>query len=96
MSKLLKPTSNTERNKILQNINCFVSIHDITCCCEEPLKCIVKQIYKQEPNLKFNKQDLQQWFTTTETGEGHGGDVDDIAGEEIDALFAGIEEDTAG
>ncbi len=96
MSKFLKPTNNTERNKILQNINCFVSIHDITCCCEQPLKCIIKQIHQQEPNLKFEKQELQSWFTTTETGENRGGEEEDIAGEELDALFAGIEEDTAG
>lgn len=88
MSKLLNPTKLTEKQQILQNVNLFVSIHDISCKCNNPLKCIILQIYNQEKGLKFNKEEIQQWLTTTEDGETTTGKDDDILGEDLDALFA--------
>lgn len=97
MSKLLQPTKFTEKQQILQNVNTFVAIHDLSCKCEHPLKCIILQIYKQEPTLQFKQQDLQKWLTTTATTEDHGGkDEEDITGEELDALFANIEDADTG
>lgn len=97
MSKLLQPTKQTEKSQIRQNINIFVGIHDISCKCDHPLKCIIKQIYHQEPNIQFDKKELQKWFTTNETTVAHGGEEEDITGEELDALFENIEkEDNAG
>lgn len=94
MSKLLKEPKNTEKRKILQNINLFVGIHDITCLCNEPLKCIIKQIYNQEPTLQLNKEDFPQWFTTGETTVARTGE-EDIDGDELDALFENLEDEDA-
>lgn len=88
MSKLLNPTKLTEKQQILQNVNLFVSIHDLSCKCNNPLKCIILQIYTQEKGIQFNPQEIQQWLTTTEDGETTTGKDDDILGEDLDALFA--------
>lgn len=94
MSKLLKPTYNNEKKQILANINTYVAIHDISCKCENPLKCIVLQIYYQEKGLKFSTSEIQQWLTTTEEKDtGKEDDHFDIDGDDLDALF-GAEEDT--
>lgn len=93
MSKLLQNPNYTEKQQINQNINAFVGLHDLTCNCDNPLKCIVLQIYNREKTLKFNTQEIQQWLTTTED---HGavttGEKEEIDGEDLEALFA--EEDT--
>lgn len=97
MSKLFNPTKFSEKRTQLQNVNAFVAIHDLTCSCEKPLKCIIQQIYNQEPTLQFQTKELQKWLITTETSGAHGGDDENaFTGEEIDALFANIEEDTEG
>ncbi len=88
MSKLLNPAKLTEKQQILQNVNLFVSIHDISCKCNNPLKCVILQIYTQEKGLKFKPEELQQWLTTTDVGEITTGKDDDILGEDLDALFA--------
>lgn len=97
MSKLLHPTKFNEKRQILQNVNAFVAIHDLTCNCEKPLKCIIKQIYNQEPTLQFKPEELQKWFTSTETTVVPGGkDAEDFTGEDLDALFADIDADDTG
>lgn len=98
MSKLLQNPKFNEKRQILQNVNAWVAIHDLSCCCEHPLNCIIKQIYHQEPTLNINKEDFPKWFTTTETTDVHGGkDEEDYTGEDLDALFATIEgEDAKG
>lgn len=97
MSKLFNPSKLSEKRTILQNVNAFVAIHDLTCQCEQPLKCIIQQIYLQEPTLQFQPTELQKWLTTTGTSGDHGGkDASDFTGEELDALFANTEEDTEG
>lgn len=96
MSKLLKPTKLTEKQQILQNVNLFVGIHDLSCTCNQPLKCIVKQIYKQEPTLQFDQKELQQWLTTTAVTATPGGDAETIDGDDLDALFANLDEDATG
>lgn len=95
MSKLLKPTSKSERNIILQNVNAWVAIHDITCNCDSPLKCIILQIYRQEPTLSFKPKELQKWLTTTDLTAKDGGEEEDIDGKELDALFASLEKEDA-
>lgn len=97
MSKILHPTKYNEKRQILQNVNAFVAIHDLSCNCEKPLKCIIKQIYNQEPTLQFKPEELQKWLTTTEISEDHGGkDAADFTGEDLDALFADIDEEDTG
>lgn len=88
MSKLLNPTKLTEKQQILQNVNLFVGIHDLSCKCNNPLKCIVLQIYNQEKGLKFTNQEIQQWLTTTDAGEKTTGQEETFDGEDLDALFA--------
>lgn len=88
MSKLLHPTKLTERQQILQNVNLFTSIHDLSCKCNNPLKCIVLQIYNQEKDLKFKPEEIQQWLTTTAAGETDTGKDDPIDGDDLEALFA--------
>lgn len=96
MSKHLKPTNYTENGIIGQNINTFVNVHDLTCSCSNPLKCIVKQIYLKEKGLKFKPEELKQWLTSTETTAEDGGDPDPITEEDVDALFAAIDGEDTG
>lgn len=97
MSKLFNPAKLSEKRTILQNVNAWVAIHDLTCTCEHPLKCIIQQIYTQEPSLQFEPKEIQKWLTTTGTADAHGGEGEkDFTGEEIDALFENIEEDASG
>lgn len=88
MSKLLNPAKLTEKQQILQNVNAFVSIHDLSCKCNNPLKCIILQIYHQEKGLQFKQEEIQQWLTTTDAGEITTGKEDNFDGEDLDALFA--------
>lgn len=89
MSKLWKPTNYSKRQQNLQQVNSYVSIHDLTCNCNQPLKHIIEQITEQEPTIKKEK-----WFTTTDTGENPGGagGVDDFGDGELEALFAETDE----
>lgn len=88
MSKLLNPTKLTEKQQILQNVNLFTSIHDLSCKCSNPLKCIVLQIYNQEKGLQIKQEEIQQWLTTTAAGEITTGKEETFDGEDLDALFA--------
>lgn len=88
MSKLLNPTKLTEKQQILQNVNLFTSIHDLSCQCENPLRCIILQIYSQEKGLKINPEEIKQWLTSTAAGETTTGEEETFAGEDLDALFA--------
>lgn len=96
MSKLLKPTNYTENGIIAQNINAFVSIHDLSCSCDSPLKCIIKQIYLKEKGLNFKPEELKQWFTGGETTATTGEEEDPISAEDVDALFAAIDTEDTG
>jgi len=88
MSKLFNPAKLTEKQQTLQNVNCWVAVHDLSCKCDHPLKCIVQQIYKQEKGLKFNPEEIKEWLTTPDAGEPTTTDVDHFDGEDLDALFA--------
>lgn len=88
MSKLLNPAKLTEKQQILQNVNLFVSIHDLSCKCSNPLKCIILQIYNQEKGLQIKPEEIQQWLTTTAAGEITTGKEETFDGEDLDALFA--------
>ncbi len=97
MSKLLQNPKYNEKRQILQNVNAFVAIHDLSCTCEKPLNCIIQQIYHQEPTLNLKTQDFPKWFTTTETTVARGGeDEGDYTGEDLDALFANIDAEDTG
>lgn len=96
MSKLLKPTYYNEKQQISLNLNAYVGIHDLTCKCENPLKCIVLQIYQKEKGLQFSKNQLEKWFTTTDGEETIGKEEDPFTGEDLDALFGEKEEDDTG
>lgn len=96
MSKLLKPTNYTENGIIGQNINAIVNIHDLSCSCNNPLKCIIKQIYLKEKGLKFKPEELKQWLTGGETTATTGEEEDPITAEDVDALFAAIDTEDTG
>ena len=74
----------TTRKQNLQYVNCYTSIHDLGCNCDEPLKHIIKQITEQEPSIK-------PWLATTfgNTGDQDGEkDIDGFAPGELERLFA--------
>lgn len=83
MSDFIAP--NYSKNQLnLQMVNGYVSIHDLMCHCQKPLKHIIKQIEQQEPSLK-------KWpaTTTADVGTPDGGDVIDQFGPgELEELFA--------
>lgn len=88
MSKLLNRIQLTEKQQILQNVNLWVSIHDLSCKCTNPLKCIILQIYNQEKGIKLKPEEIEQWLTTTAVGETTTGKEETFDGEDLDALFA--------
>lgn len=78
------PAKLTQKQLMLQNVNCYVSIHDLNCNCTEPLKHIIKQITTQEPTLK-------PWLATTFGDAGHQDgekDIDHFGPGELERLFA--------
>ncbi len=100
MFKLCPPKPNTKSQKIGW-LNFIVHAHDLQCECDRPLEHTTWMIFEQERNLRFStqeKQQLQQWLTSTETTTDHTTkEEDDVFGDGVlDALFAGDfgEEDT--
>lgn len=71
----------------------MVSIHDLWCYCDNPLKHIILGILEQEPTLNFDQEDskkIQKCLTT-----GGGEDVlDDFGDGELEKLFAEDDIDT--
>lgn len=80
------------RQKNLQIVNAYVSIHDLNCHCDKPLHHILQQIYDQEPTLQKEKCPSIDVAGTDPTGKET---IDDFGPGELEALFAeGGEEDT--
>lgn len=90
MSKLQQPVPYSENGLRNQIINCYISIHDLNCGCNEPLKHIIQQILEKEPTLK-------ECLGTT-TGETTGNVEDILQDGDLERFFAenfGEEEDAA-
>lgn len=86
------PANLTKKQLQLQNVNCFVNIHDLNCYCKEPLKHIIQQILTQEPSLK-------PWLATTiaDTGNQDGEkDIDGFGPGELERLFAEGDDEKEG
>lgn len=83
MSDYIKPNY-TKRRLDLQNVNTYVSVHDLTCNCTSPLKHIINQIVHQEPSIK-------KWLATITEENGDQDtekDIDHFGPGELEALFA--------
>lgn len=64
----IQPVKYNNKEKQIQWINGLVHIHDYNCGCNNPLECTILQIHKQEPKLKFTKEEQKQlssWLTDT-------------------------------
>ncbi len=100
MSKFYIPNNLTRRQRNLQEINLHVSIHDLSCNCNNPLKHIIYQILEQEPSLQFTKEEiknLEQCHGTGTAGVDHGDDDTGFGPGDLEQLFAEEkEEGTAG
>lgn len=77
MSDYYKPLTISRKHKDLNWTNCMVSVHDLQCQCDDPLKHIIFQIINQEPSIKFNKKESQIIQKCLTTGEDHAEDGDD-------------------
>lgn len=73
------------RQKNLQIVNAYVTIHDLNCHCEKPLHHILQQIYDQEPTLNKEK-----CLSTADAGTNPTGKetIDDFGPGELEQLFA--------
>lgn len=85
------PAKLTKKQLNLQNVNTYVNVHDITCCCGQPLKHIITQIVEQEPTIK-------PWLATiADTGNQDGEkDIDGFEAGELERLFAGEDDADEG
>lgn len=89
MSTYYKQPTWNSRHKNLNWVNSIVSIHDLHCACNDPLKHTILGILNQEPSLKFNKEDSKEIQKCLTTGEDAGENVPDGFGEgDLESLFA--------
>lgn len=95
-----QPQKYNKKQLQLQWINGLVHLHDLTCSCDGPLEHTVLEIFNQEKNLRFTKEEknkIQQCLSTT--GEENITHEDDVLGEgDLEELFStdfGEEKDTA-
>lgn len=76
----------------LQWTNNIVSVHDLLCCCDNPLEHTIHNLLEQEPNLRFSeetKKKLQKCLTSTDDGKKDGPAADDIIEDgDLENLFA--------
>ncbi|AYJ72781.1 MAG: hypothetical protein [Anelloviridae sp.] len=87
MSDYYKQPTWSLKHKNLNFINAIVGVHDLYCMCEDSLKHTVTAIIKQEPSLRFNKEESKQIQQCLTTGD-HGEDiVDDFGDGELERLF---------
>lgn len=94
----LKPTKINSRYNNLQWMNTIVSLHDMRCECNDPLEHTVLQIFHQEKQLRFTKEE-QKIFQTCLTipGEGSTEEEDAFGAGDLENLFSepfGEDEDT--
>ena len=100
MTNYYKQIQWSQKHKDLNFVNSICSNHDLWCCCNDPLKHTIITILKQEPTIKFDKEDskiIQKCLTTTEDG-GDGDVLDGFGDGELEKLFGEDigEEDTDG
>lgn len=95
MTNYYKPITWSTKHRDLDWINCMVSVHDLRCSCDDPLKHIIIGIIEKEPSIKFNKEDSTKLLKCLTTGDPGTGDVvDDFGDGELEKLFEGdLEED---
>lgn len=99
MTNYYKCPPYSQRHKDLNWINSLTAIHDLHCGCNYPLQHTITGIIKQEPTLKFNKEDSDLIKKCLTTGDPGTEDVVDGFGDgELEKLFEGDfgEEDTTG
>lgn len=86
------PPNLTKKQQNLQNVNCYVSVHDLTCHCKQPLKHILQQIIEQEPTAT-------KWLATTTADGGNqdgDADIDHFGPGELERLFAEDDDEKEG
>lgn len=83
-------TNFTPRQLQLQWVNNIVQTHDLICNCNKPLEHAIYCIFKQEPDLRINKEtkELIEKCLTTQDGGRDVDIVDEFGEEELNALFA--------
>lgn len=68
MSRYIPKKYNTKSTQI-DWVNSLVHIHDLQCACNDPLEHTTATIFRQEPNLRFNKEEKQLIEKCLTTGE---------------------------
>ncbi len=99
MTNYYKQPTWSDKHKHLDWINTICAVHDLRCACNEPLKHTITGIIRQEPSLKFNKEDSDLIKKCLTTGDPGTEDVVDGFGDgELEKLFEGDfgEEDITG
>lgn len=98
MTNYYKPITWSKKHRDLDWINTVTAIHDLQCACDQPLEHTIIQITKQEPNLRFSKEDKELIKKCLTGGDQPTTDaVDDFGDGELERLFAeDVGEDVAG
>lgn len=87
MTNYYKQPTWSLKHKELNLVNASVGLHDLHCMCNEPLKHLITTIIRQEPTLKFDKEEstlIQKCLTTGDPGVDI---VDDFGDGELERLF---------
>lgn len=93
MTNYYKPITWSKKHRDLDWVNAITSIHDLQCSCDTPLEHTINTIVKQEPNLRFTKEDKQllqkcltsgDQDTTTDAVDGFGdGELEKLFAEDV-------------
>ncbi|AUD10247.1 hypothetical protein QKL33_gp1 [Torque teno mini virus SHA] len=95
MTNYYKQPTWSEKHKHLDWINTICAVHDLRCACDQPLHHTIIGIIKQEPTIKFNKEDTKIIQPCLTGGDQDTGDVvDGFGDDELERLFA--EDTTTG
>lgn len=89
MSDYYKPITWSRKHCNLNWINSIVTVHDLQCACNNPLKHTIIGIINQEPSIKFNKEESTKIQKCLTTGDQEEGDILENIGEgDLEAFFA--------